>query len=388
MGFGLDLAKGAASTAANMLTGGLAGGIGSFLGGLFGKGNKEKAEREAREMQYAHEKEMMGLQYDYNSKAAAQSQEYAKEMNAINYQQQNEFFDKTAEYNSAANQKARLEEAGLNPALMYGLGGGQGGSTGGAGGGSGAAMQGVSNIGTQAVAMGLQAKMQESQIALNNASASKMRMEAAAIGNESEKTVAETDRVKQETLKAFQETNSIEETIDLIKQQTKTEEQKTALTQMETAVKKIMGEELVQSIIVGKANAEKITQETENMKIAYEKVLSEINGLDIDNSIKRAAREDILKSYALDWQEKASNIVLNNVSAKLTQKKREETAQNIEAIRHTITREDISAEERNKETRAKVEQILKETGLKDQREVREWLFGSVRAVTSILPWSK
>lgn len=383
MGFGLDLLKGAAGTAANGLTGGLVGGIGSFLGGLLG-GNKKKAEREAREAQYAHEKEMMGLQYDYNEKAAEQSQEYAKEMNAINYQQQNEFFDKTAEYNSAASQKERLKEAGLNPALMYGLGGGQGGSTGGTGGGSGAAMQGVSNVGTQAVAMGLQAKMQESQIALNNASASKMRMEAAAIGNEGAKTVAETDRVKQETLKAFQETKNMGETLDLIRQQTKTEEQKTALTKMETAVKQIMGEELIQSIAVGKANVEKITQETENMKIAYEKVISEINGLDIENSIKRAAREDILKSYAIDWQEKASRIVLNNVSASLSEKKQEEVAQNITAIRHTITREDISAEEKNRETRAKVEQILKETGLRTQKEVREWLLGTVGAITGFI----
>lgn len=383
MGFGLDLAKGAASTAVNGLTGGLIGGIGSFLGGLFG-GNKKKAEREAREAQYAHEKEMMGLQYDYNAKAAAQSQEYAKEMNALNYQQQNEFFDKTAEYNSAANQKERLKEAGLNPALMYGLGGGQGGSTGGTGGGSGAAMQGVSNVGTQAVAMGLQAKMQESQIALNNASASKMRMEAAAIGNEGAKTVAETDRVKQETLKAFQETKNMEETLDLIRQQTKTEEQKTVLTKMETQLKEVMGEEVVQSIAVGKANVEKITQETENLKIAYEKMLSEINGMDIDNSIKREARKDILKSYAIDWQEKASRIVLNNKTANLTEKKREEVAQNITAIRHTITREDISAEEKNKETRARIEQILKDTGLKDQREVREWLFGSIGAVTGFI----
>lgn len=383
MGFGLDLLKGAAGTAMNTLTGGIAGGIGSFLGGLFG-GNKKKAEQKAREAQYAHEKEMMGLQYDYNAKAAAQSQEYAKEMNALNYQQQNEFFDKTAEYNSAANQKKRLKEAGLNTALMYGLGGGQGGSTGGAGGGSGAAMQGVSNVGTQAVAMGLQAKMQESQIALNNASASKMRMEAAAIGNEGAKTVAETDRVKQETLKAFQETKNMEETLDLIRQQTKTEEQKTALTRMEISVKQLMGDEIVQSIAIGKANVEKITQETENMKMAYDKMIREIDGMDIDNSIKRAAKEDILKSYALDWQEKASRIVLNNASANLAEKKKEEVAQNITAIKHTITREDISAEEKNREIRARIEQILKETELRDQKEVREWLFGTIDAITGFI----
>ena len=42
------------------------------------------------------------------------------------------------------------------------------------GGGAGAQVQGVNNTGTQAVMMGLQAKSIESQIALNNAQASKI----------------------------------------------------------------------------------------------------------------------------------------------------------------------------------------------------------------------
>ena len=41
----------------------------------------------------------------------------------INFEQQNQMFDKQAEWNSAKSQKERLQEAGLNPALMYGIGG-------------------------------------------------------------------------------------------------------------------------------------------------------------------------------------------------------------------------------------------------------------------------
>ena len=88
MGFGLELAKGAATTATNALTGGLAGGLVNGVFGLLGGGNKEKEQREAEERQFQREKELMGLQYDYNSKAAAQTQEYIKEMNLINYEQQ------------------------------------------------------------------------------------------------------------------------------------------------------------------------------------------------------------------------------------------------------------------------------------------------------------
>ena len=43
-----------------------------------------------------------------------------EEMAQRNQERQNKYFGMTAEYNSAKNQKQRLEEAGLNPALMYG----------------------------------------------------------------------------------------------------------------------------------------------------------------------------------------------------------------------------------------------------------------------------
>ena len=60
-------------------------------------------------------------------------------------------------WKGAKSQKERLQEAGLNPALMYGIGG-EGGSSVSSGGGAGAQVQGVNNTGTQAVMMGLQAK--------------------------------------------------------------------------------------------------------------------------------------------------------------------------------------------------------------------------------------
>ena len=146
---------------------GAATGFKNLLG--LGNGNWE----EQMEQQFQNEKEMMALQNKYNTQAAAQSMEYAKTMNQINFKQQNQMFDKQAEWNSAKSQKERLQKAGLNPALMYGIGG-EGGSSVSSGGGTGAGVQGVSNAGTQAVMMGLQAKSIESQIALNNAQASKI----------------------------------------------------------------------------------------------------------------------------------------------------------------------------------------------------------------------
>ena len=177
MGFGIELGKSIAKTGANMLTGGLVNGI----MGLFGGSNK------AEQRQFQHEKEMMALQNKYNTQAAAQSMEYAKTMNQINFEQQNQMFEKQAEWNSAEQQKQRLKEAGLNPALMYGIGGG-GGSSVSSGGGTGAQVAGVNNTETQAVMMGLQAKSIESQIALNNAQASKINAETKKTEKETIKT--------------------------------------------------------------------------------------------------------------------------------------------------------------------------------------------------------
>ena len=218
MGFGLELGKTAAKTGVNLLTGGIVNGI----MGLFGGSKK------AEQRQYQHEKEMMALQNKYNTQAAAQSMEYAKTMNQINFEQQNQMFEKQAEWNSAKRQKERLQEAGLNPAIMYGIGG-EGGSSVSSGGGTGAQVQGVSNTGTQAVMMGLQAKSIESQIALNNAQASKIN--------------AETEKTEKETEKTGAETESVWSGIELLKARTSSEEAKVKLTNMQTELTEAMREE-------------------------------------------------------------------------------------------------------------------------------------------------
>ena len=215
MGFGLELGKTIAKTGANMLTGGLVNGIMGLFGGSNG----------AEQRQYQHEKEMMALQNKYNTQAAAQSMEYAKTMNRINFEQQNQMFDKQAEWNSAKSQKERLQEAGLNPALMYGIGG-EGGSSVSSGGGTGPEVQGVGNAGTQAVMMGLQAKSIESQIALNNAQASK-------INAETEKTEADTGKTKADTKVSIVNADNIVEATKLIKEQQLSEQSKRDLNEAE-----------------------------------------------------------------------------------------------------------------------------------------------------------
>ena len=141
-------------------TGGLASGIGSFVNGLFGGGG----------INYHDQKKLMEKQHGYELENMDYQAKLNEEMAQRNQERQNEYFGMTAEYNSAKNQKQRLEEAGLNPALMYGSAGSGGAGTGSTGGASGS---GVGLSQAQAVGMGLQLSQIKAQTNLMNAEAAK-----------------------------------------------------------------------------------------------------------------------------------------------------------------------------------------------------------------------
>ena len=107
--------KSALGMIGNAATGGLASGIGGLVGGLFGSGTSVKDQKKIMAEQAKYEKENMKYQSELNEAMAQANQQRAYD-----------FFSMTANYNSAKNQKARLEEAGLNPALMYGQAGSRG----------------------------------------------------------------------------------------------------------------------------------------------------------------------------------------------------------------------------------------------------------------------
>ena len=81
-------------------------GVGTSFKNLLGLGNSNWEEQ--MEQQFQNEKEMMGLQHQYNEAMAQQNQQFNKEM---------------WDYTNYENQKKHLEAAGLNPALLYGMSG-------------------------------------------------------------------------------------------------------------------------------------------------------------------------------------------------------------------------------------------------------------------------
>lgn len=162
MGFGKSFISGLGSSAAG--TG--IGFVGNALSQAFGLSwSPQRAMRE----QWKYNKNIMALQNKYQQQAAAQSQQYAKD-----------FWD----YTNTENQVRHLKNAGLNVGLMYGQNG-----AGGMGASGGAHQSAPDQPQGNPVGMALQVqqleqqrRMNDAQIALAEAQASKANEEAKKIG--------------------------------------------------------------------------------------------------------------------------------------------------------------------------------------------------------------
>lgn len=162
MGFGTSFIAGLGSAAASQGVGFL----GNALSQAFGSGwSPQKAMQE----QWKYNRNIMALQNKYQQAAAAQSQQYAKE-----------YWD----YTNAENQAKHLRDAGLNIGLMYGQSG-----AGGMGASGGAHQSAPDQPQGNPIGMALQVqqieqqrRMNDAQIALAEAQASKAKEEAKKIG--------------------------------------------------------------------------------------------------------------------------------------------------------------------------------------------------------------
>ena len=162
MGFGESFISGLGTSAASAG----AGFLGNALSQAFGLSwSPEKAMKE----QWKYNKNIMALQNQYQQQAAAQSQQYAKD-----------YWD----YTNAENQVNHLKNAGLNVGLMYGQSGAGGmGASGGAHQSSPEQPQGNPvGMALQVQQIEQQRRMNDAQIALAEAQASKANEEAKKIG--------------------------------------------------------------------------------------------------------------------------------------------------------------------------------------------------------------
>ena len=274
--------KNALGMIGNAATGGLASGVGNFVNGLFGGGG----------IGYHDQKKLMEKQHGYELENMDYQAKLNEEMAQRNQQRQNEYFGMTAEYNSAKNQKQRLEEAGLNPALMYGSAGSGGAGTGSTGGASGS---GVGLSQAQAVGMGLQLSQIKAQTNLMNA--------------ESAKAYAEANKIKGvDTEAAKQGIKESETRIDEIIAKIPSEKQ-------QYYVGKAHEEALKASKLLTDAAAAKTDEERKVLAIQQhvlfkevDKMVAEIEGVGLDNDQKKIIKNSLQKSID-------SQIYLNTAQA-------------------------------------------------------------------------
>ena len=150
-----------------------------MIGAIIGAGIGLAGSILGRKQQNEDQREMMELQAKLNQQQAQYNQGLAKDM---------------WNYTSFPNQVRNMEAAGLNPALLYGMGG-QGGSTAGAGQANGVGLSDAKGMqtGMAIQGMGLELANLASQVELNKSQAEKNRAEA-------EKTAGVDTQVQQATM--------------------------------------------------------------------------------------------------------------------------------------------------------------------------------------------
>lgn len=216
---------------------GLITGIAGTIAGAASSAKDRKLQRELQQQQMEYGREMYGrqsadedrrmqLQNQWNKEAAAQSQEYAKEM-----------FD----YTGYENQVKQMKAAGLNPALLNGGSGSPGQA-------HGATVEPATAMQPMGLQVALQAQQVAAQTALTNAQAEKIRSETTeqkvenliGIGVDLAKKVAEVRKSKKDAEEVDQKIENLkktaeatEESIKLIKANIDNKEVQTRIAQFQ-----------------------------------------------------------------------------------------------------------------------------------------------------------
>lgn len=361
----MGFVKNALGMIGDAATGGLASGVGSFVSGLFGGGGG---------IDYHDQKKLMEKQHGYELENMDYQAKLNEEMAQRNQQRQNEYFGMTAEYNSAKNQKQRLEEAGLNPALMYGSAGSGGAGTGSTGGASGS---GVGLSQAQAVSMGLQLSQIKAQTNLMNAESAKAYAEANKIKG------VDTDAAKQGIKESGARIDEIIARIPSEKQQ--------------YYVGKAYEESLKAAKELSESLAAKTDQEKLNLKVQehilfkeFDKLVAEIDGVNLDNDQKTIIKNSLQKSInsqiylnTMKAMEAAANAKFTNENMKTIQGQLDlwvAQAENWKGQRENVLKQiEAQVEQWNKENKF----TEKKLNLEETRLIADIILRSLEAVQKI-----
>lgn len=259
--------------------------LGDGIFGIFGAGLNAAINSGLSDEQWGNQLRLMEIQNRYNEQMAKNNQQRNKDL---------------WDYTNYENQKQHIKNAGLNPALIYGMGGGGGVSA------SGAQGQGVTQPTDRSVEMkleqqglGLQLASIASQVALNKSQAEKNKVEANKIAG------VDTDVQKA--------------TIDNLIAQTSNEKVKKGLILGQIRVADAE-EELKRNMANWtKDKADETRWNIKSLQKGIDKLAEEINGMKLDNELKERTIDNKVKESSLTLQNLMSEILLKGSQRKVNE---------------------------------------------------------------------
>jgi hypothetical protein len=259
--------------------------LGNGIFSIFGAGLNAAMSSGAANEQWGNQLKLMDIQNRYNEQMAKNNQQRNKDL---------------WDYTNYENQKQHIKNAGLNPALMYGMGSGGGVSA------SGAQGQGVTQptdrsveMGLKQQGLGLQLASIASQVDLNKSQAEKNKVEADKIAG------VDTDLQKA--------------TIDNLIAQTSNEKVKKGLILGQIRVADAE-EELKRNMADWtKDKADETRWNIKSLQKGINKLAEEINGMKLDNELKERTIDNKVKESSLTLQNLMSEILLKGSQKKVNE---------------------------------------------------------------------
>jgi hypothetical protein len=259
--------------------------LGNGIFSIFGAGLNAAMSSGAANEQWGNQLKLMEIQNRYNEQMAKNNQLRNKDL---------------WDYTNYENQKQHIKNAGLNPALIYGMGGGGGVSA------SGAQGQGVTQptdrsveMGLKQQGLGLQLASIASQVDLNKSQAEKNKAEAEKISGV--------------------DTKVQEATIDNLIAQTSNEKVKKGLILGQIRVADAEEELKRNTADWTKEKTDETRWNVKSLQKGVEKLIEEINGMKLDNELKEKTIDNKVKESALTLQNLIAEILLKGSQQKVNE---------------------------------------------------------------------
>ena len=103
------------------------------------------------------------------------------------------------------------------------------------------------------------------------------------------------------------------------------------------------------------------------------------------HDIKYRSKDAIIGNYFADLKVKGQQIIESKSKVKLNERQLNVFDETINDIKSTVTNRDMTEEARRKSIDTEVNYMLYKMGLEGQKNVREWIYEGIKAISSLMP---